>query len=141
MCKLWVCLTHRARAPGLWLPASGFSPSQGVSSPSAFWTFPLSCLREFCLAPPPLLSPLLPVDLAYHSYLMLVLLFSETAASVPSPGPDSPQGGRLLGPDLCPASNCLVLLFWAEGHPGGSLRRVSSRKLCRCGCAVRQVTL
>lgn len=45
---------------------------------SAFWTCPLSCLRELCLAPPPLLSPLLPVDLAHHSFLMLVLLLSET---------------------------------------------------------------
>lgn len=38
----------------------------GCFFPSAFWTFPLYCLRDLCLAPPPLLSPLLPVDLAHH---------------------------------------------------------------------------
>lgn len=76
---------------GLRLLASGFLLLDShlhrvFLCPSAFWTCPLSCLRELCLAPPPLPSPLLPVDLVHHSFLMLVLLLSETLLRPCPPG-------------------------------------------------------
>lgn len=74
----WLCLTHRAQAPGIWLPASGFSPPQGVSSPLPSGHFLSTASESFAWLH---LSPESSAACGlkrYHCFLMLVFLLSET---------------------------------------------------------------
>lgn len=82
------------------------------------------------------------MDLAHHSFLMLVLLLPETPLP---PGPlhdlTLPREGVAWAQPSVLLLTALPSLLWGEGHPQGSLRGVSFRKLGGCGCAARRVTL
>lgn len=66
----------------------------------------------------------------------------DSAAFVPSPGPESTQGGKLLGPgpQSCFQLPC-PLGSGVRGHPRVSLQRMPFRGLCRYEYVVRRVTL
>lgn len=118
--SFWLCLTHRAQAPGIWLPASGFSPPQGVSSPLPSGHFLSTASESFAWLR--LLSRVLCClwTSAYHCFLMLVFLLSETLQPLcPLQDLTLHREGNSWAQtsDLFPTA--LPSLFWGEGTSQG----------------------